>query len=267
MFTNDSALTTSEILKNPNDVFLAALTTIFLEGLGDKTFFISAFMSMKYNRFWFFYGAASALFIILGISAGFGHIVPTLVPEHYIKNGITLLFFFFGFSLLYHAIRYNQTKGEVSEEVEKTLSMMRKKDDDLGNSSDSDEVNSNETSDEIETDKKTPNSSVVKKTKTSSDASPEKSPKVKSNKFVFTQAFSLIFLGEWGDRSQIYTIALAAEAPVVPVFLGAFLGHCLVILLALVGGKYIAKKIPERACLFLGAVLYLCLGVTKVIGL
>lgn len=45
---------------------------------------------------------------------------------------------------------------------------------------------------------------------------------VPTNKFAFMQAFSLIFFGEWGDRSQIYTVALSSRNPALLVFLGAY---------------------------------------------
>jgi len=44
-----------------------------------------------------------------------------------------------------------------------------------------------------------------------------------ASKLVFWQALTMTFLGEWGDRSQISTIALAAESGATFVFVGAFL--------------------------------------------
>ncbi len=44
-----------------------------------------------------------------------------------------------------------------------------------------------------------------------------------ASKLVFWQALTLTFLGEWGDRSQFTTIALAAESNPYFVFVGSFL--------------------------------------------
>lgn len=41
--------------------------------------------------------------------------------------------------------------------------------------------------------------------------------------FIFWQALTLTFLGEWGDRSQVTTIALASQSSAVAVFIGASL--------------------------------------------
>lgn len=40
--------------------------------------------------------------------------------------------------------------------------------------------------------------------------------------FALFQSFSLIFFGEWGDRSQLYTMALSSRNPPILVFIGAF---------------------------------------------
>ena len=44
---------------------------------------------------------------------------------------------------------------------------------------------------------------------------------------IMAEAFGLTFVAEWGDRTQIATIALAAANPPVGVVLGAVLGHAM----------------------------------------
>ena len=51
-------------------------------------------------------------------------------------------------------------------------------------------------------------------------------------------------LGEWGDRSQIATIAMAAGSEYWFVIFGAIIGHGLCTAAACIGGKYLAKKFP-----------------------
>lgn len=41
---------------------------------------------------------------------------------------------------------------------------------------------------------------------------------------ILIQAFTLTFLAEWGDRSQIATIALGAKEDPIAVSIGAILG-------------------------------------------
>lgn len=46
-----------------------------------------------------------------------------------------------------------------------------------------------------------------------------------TDKVILTQAFIMTFLAEWGDRSQIATVALAATYNLFFVTLGCLLGH------------------------------------------
>jgi len=61
------------------------------------------------------------------------------------------------------------------------------------------------------------------------------------------EVFTLTFLAEWGDRSQIATIGLAASSNVLGVTLGGCLGHAVCTGAAVVGGKGMATMISERA--------------------
>ncbi len=56
----------------------------------------------------------------------------------------------------------------------------------------------------------------------------------------------MTFLAEWGDRSQIATVILAAREDVYGVCVGGILGHALCTGLAVIGGRLIATKISVR---------------------
>ena len=64
---------------------------------------------------------------------------------------------------------------------------------------------------------------------------------------VLVEVFTLTFLAEWGDRSQIATIGLAASSNVLGVTLGGCLGHAVCTGAAVAGGKGMASMISERA--------------------
>lgn len=64
---------------------------------------------------------------------------------------------------------------------------------------------------------------------------------------VFLEAFTLNFFAEWGDKSQISTIFLAAkENAFLLVLLGALSGHLLCNTIAVLGGNFIGKIISTR---------------------
>lgn len=75
------------------------------------------------------------------------------------------------------------------------------------------------------------------------------------------QAFMLTFLAEWGDRSQIATIALAAARSPVGVTLGGVVGHSCCTGLAVLGGRVLASRISERAIVGCGGVLFLLFAI------
>ena len=52
---------------------------------------------------------------------------------------------------------------------------------------------------------------------------------------IFIQAFTMTFLAEWGDRSQIATIILAARENVTAVVIAGILGHAFCTGLAVLG--------------------------------
>jgi putative Ca2+/H+ antiporter (TMEM165/GDT1 family) len=240
-------------------LFTESFSSIVVSELGDKTFFIAAIMAMRYNRMAVLAGALLALFLMTGISTAFGTLVPILLPPHITHIAITVLFFFFGVKLLYDA--YNHTEEESSErsEVEielnevhnKLVSSQHKHHEPVIQYSENTSLNNTSAnSDDIEAKSSTP---VAQDT--------HKNAGGVASKLVFWQALTLTFLGEWGDRSQITTIALAVEGNAYVVFVGSFLGHVLCTSLAVLGGKFLAKKISEKTVSIAGGVLFLLFGI------
>ena len=62
---------------------------------------------------------------------------------------------------------------------------------------------------------------------------------------VFVQAFTLTFVAEWGDRSQIATIVLAAQTNPYGVTLGGIFGHSICTGSAVLIGKVCSKTSPH----------------------
>ncbi len=74
---------------------------------------------------------------------------------------------------------------------------------------------------------------------------------------VVTEAFTLTAMAELGDKTQVATLSLAAVHPGLSVFAGATLGHGLMMALAVLGGRWLAKHLSERAIHGLGGSLFL----------
>ncbi|XP_011006977.1 PREDICTED: GDT1-like protein 4 isoform X2 [Populus euphratica] len=80
---------------------------------------------------------------------------------------------------------------------------------------------------------------------------------------IFLESFILTFLAEWGDRSQIATIALATHKNAIGVAVGATLGHTICTSLAVVGGSILASKISQGTVATIGGVLFLCFSLSS----
>ncbi|MBD2037823.1 TMEM165/GDT1 family protein [Leptolyngbya sp. FACHB-321] len=78
---------------------------------------------------------------------------------------------------------------------------------------------------------------------------------------IVLQAFVLTFVGEWGDRTQFATIALAAANDPWGVTAGAIVGHAICAAIAVMGGRLIAAHISEKLITGLGGLLFLVFGV------
>ncbi|KAF8015392.1 hypothetical protein BT93_H1026 [Corymbia citriodora subsp. variegata] len=74
---------------------------------------------------------------------------------------------------------------------------------------------------------------------------------------IFLESFILTFLAEWGDRSQIATIALATHKNAVGVAVGATIGHTICTSVAVVGGSMLASKISQQTVATVGGLLFL----------
>lgn len=73
---------------------------------------------------------------------------------------------------------------------------------------------------------------------------------------IFVEAFILTFLAEWGDRSQVTTIALATHKNPIGVTVGASIGHAICTGLAVLGGRFLANKISQRTVALSGGLLF-----------
>ena len=75
---------------------------------------------------------------------------------------------------------------------------------------------------------------------------------------IFIQSFTMTMLAEWGDRSQLATVILAAREDVYGVCVGGVLGHALCTGLAVVGGRLIAQRISVKTVTLVSKLAILC---------
>eukprot|EP00538_Stauroneis_constricta_P005080 CAMPEP_0119547518 /NCGR_PEP_ID=MMETSP1352-20130426/1627_1 /TAXON_ID=265584 /ORGANISM="Stauroneis constricta, Strain CCMP1120" /LENGTH=243 /DNA_ID=CAMNT_0007592465 /DNA_START=30 /DNA_END=761 /DNA_ORIENTATION=+ len=215
--------------------FTSGVAMILATEIGDKTFFIAAVLSMSHARSAVFAGAISSLYVMTVLSTMMGLILPQfLEAKHtHIMGGI--LFCYFGIKLLWdsRSMKTHQVSEEL-EEVEEEL-LHPKKDDD--------------------------EECQMGASNASNDDDDDDMPIKKSFVQVALQAFTLTFLAEWGDRSQIATIALAAAKDPYGVTLGGCIGHTVCTGLAVLGGRMLAARISEKTVSLIGGIIFIIFGI------
>ncbi|CAL8306982.1 unnamed protein product [Lota lota] len=213
--------------------FVASFSVIIVSELGDKTFFIAAIMAMRYNRLTVLVGAMLALAVMTCLSVLFGY-ATTVIPRIYTYYVSTALFAIFGIRMLREGLKMSPDEGQ--EELEEVQAEIKKKDEELQRAK------------------------LVNGAADVEAGSGNAQPQRKWHSFIspiFLQALTLTFVAEWGDRSQLTTIILAAREDPFGVAVGGTIGHCLCTGLAVIGGRMIAQKISVRTVTIIGGIVFL----------
>lgn len=239
---------------------------ILFSEIGDKTFLVAALMAMKHDRLVVFSAAFSALITMTVLSAVLGHAVPTLIPKRITNFLAAGLFLVFGARLLREGMAMSPDEGvsaemqEVEMELEEKESQARKQG----------RRKSNVSAYALEMglgSRKSRSKSRFPTPPRSPSTSPGRSPSPSRSAIAnalsglnnllslllspaWVQTFVMTFLGEWGDRSQIATIAMAAGQDYWWVTLGAILGHGCCTSVAVIGGRAIAGRVSLKVGMY-----------------
>ncbi|KAJ3692031.1 hypothetical protein LUZ60_012381 [Juncus effusus] len=212
--------------------FAKSLAMTVLSEIGDNTFFAAAILAMRHPRGQVLAGCLVSLIITTVLSAALGFAAPNLIAREWTHHTATILFFVFGIWSLWEGITEDGDDDELAEAEAK-----------------------------LEGDSKGKNKIKV---------DPEDKDDLKKTKRpfltryfspIFIKAFSITFFGEWGDRSQIATVGLAADENPFGVVFGGILGQAICTILAVLGGKRLASHISEKIVTLAGGLLFLAFGV------
>jgi len=215
--------------------FHSSVAMILATEVGDKTFFIAAVLSMRNPRSAILIGALAALYCMTILSTMMGLILPSFLPRQYTSMFGGLLFLYFGFKLINDSRGMSHKVSEELEEVEEELGGSSKKDED--------------------------GASDVENNAGSSHMSSAFASRAMSWEKAFLQSLTLTFLAEWGDRSQIATIALAAHKEPYGVTVGGCIGHTICTGVAVIGGRMLASKISEKTVALFGGMIFFIFGI------
>ncbi|XP_075522258.1 GDT1-like protein 4 isoform X1 [Primulina tabacum] len=214
-----------------------------LSEIGDKTFFAAAILAMRHPRRLVLSGCLVALIVMTVLSAVVGWAAPNLISRKWTHHITTLCFWGLACGLYgMHSMKgyfvnvftFSNRETEEFDEVEKELNANFK-------------INGGATK---EHDKDADDLKKQNRPFLTQFLSP-----------ILLKAFSITFFGEWGDKSQLATIGLAADENPLGVVLGGILGQALCTTAAVFGGKSLATQISEKIIALSGGVLFIVFGI------
>lgn len=242
-----------------------SFTMIIVSEIGDKTFLVAALMAMRHPRLVVFTAAFSALIAMTVLSAVLGHAVPTLIPKTFTKFMAAILFLVFGAKMLKEGREMSPDEGvgeemreveaELEEKEHEQLRMNRRRSSVTPYNLEAGRAGRPKTRG---SGNRLPSPPESLSSSSSRGSSPQ--PRQRLNNLfsglnnllslllspAWVQTFVMTFLGEWGDRSQIATIAMAAGQDYWWVTVGASAGHGICTAAAVIGGRAIAGRVSIR---------------------
>jgi len=253
-----------ETLIQPLHSFVLSFTMIIFSEIGDKTFLVAVVMSMRHPRVLVFSAALSALFAMTVLSALLGHAAPTLLPKELTAFAAAILFLIFGAKMLREGFAMDPNLGvnEEMKEVEGEIDEKEHEDKKMGRRKSSLSVYALESGRGRRSGDR-PKAPVSPPSSDDEDVSPTRRQRSAKKSFgnamsgltnllglllspAWVNTFVMTFTGEWGDRSQIATIAMAAGQDYWWVIAGAVTGHAICTGLAVIAGSLLAGRIRLR---------------------
>lgn len=216
------------------EAFVASISVILVSEIGDKTFFIAAIMSAQYSRLTVFAGAMSALGIMTAMSAAMGSLTTALIKVEYTRFISNLLFVLFGLRSLREGMNMQQGDNSEFQETDAELKEAEENEEKQGLLSDGSGV---------------------------ATVSPFRKCFRSICSRVLMMSFTMTFLAEWGDRSQITTVLLATHDNPYGVTAGGCVGHFICTGFACLGGRLIAQKISIKHITIFGGFVFLAFAI------
>jgi Ca2+/H+ antiporter, TMEM165/GDT1 family len=218
-----------------------AITTLFLSGLFDRSFFITAFMAIKYSKCLVLSSAALALSMVGVLSVFVGVAITKYIPTVWIDTFAVAMFLFFGFKMLFEGLNMRDNKDLIilQEESDRLIQI---------NEEDRERLIANHANGHSH------GLSDVKK------ECEEITADKPSNFKIFAKIFLLIFMSEIGDRSQISTIYLTSNFDKLVVLAASVIAQNLLTVCAIFGGVFISTKISERNLTIIAGTTFIIFG-------
>ncbi|KAL9056108.1 MAG: hypothetical protein Q9162_003171 [Coniocarpon cinnabarinum] len=258
------------------DSLFGSFTSITATEIGDKTFIVAALMAMRHPRIQVFTAAFAALFVMTILSGITGHAVGAIISKKWSALLAAALFLAFGAKSLREGAAMDPNQG-ASEEIREVQAELEEKELDMARANGHTRVSSLSPavleSGRIERSRSRSRMTPLKRSPSTSPSPSRSRPTITSGvagiKNLLTlllspawvETFSMTFVGELGDRSQIATVAMAAGQEYYWIMVGATLGHCVCTAGAVLGGSALAGRISMRTVTLGGGFIFIGFGI------
>jgi putative Ca2+/H+ antiporter (TMEM165/GDT1 family) len=201
----------SPVVNENNHAFFVSLAMVSMAEIFDKTWFVAFVMAMRFDKTIVFWSCFSGLLVHVFIAAAFGVAFNNILSARTLNLLAAALYSVF--AVLYTYDWFTSEKdsdviGAGKEEIAADMDM-------------NEDVTSYGTQEAV---------------------TKEPSMKMQDLVRISWQCFLMVFIAEWGDRTQIAMIGIHATLPLIPVMLGSTLAFGLLTLSAVLLGKYLGNK-------------------------
>ena len=231
--------------------FAYSFSIIFLSDLTDKSIFLIIFLSKKLPTLTLFIVSLSSVLVMNYLSILLGYYLPKLISLAYMKIIAFLLFTTFGILSIIESQKKDEKINELIElskkeftESENDYSLM---------------VEDNEIETDVESNKELFPS--ILRSDTFSESSHISHISEGSNFGMIIAIFFALCLSDFGDKSQLAIVTMAALYNIYGILLGSTLALIGTVTLAVLFGNWISEKVSPKKLLLIGGLIFLTFGI------
>lgn len=224
--------------------FWYSLSFVFISDLTDKSIFLIIFLSKKLPLLTLFIVSLSSVLIMDYLSILVGYFLPKLVSQLNMEILAFILFTVFGILSLIESRKEDDKLNELKELTKKELDC----------SENDYSLMNEELETDLESNKEIFFSSILRSNSISTNLS------TNSDNISFgliTAVFFALCLSDFGDKSQIAIVTMAAIYNIYGIILGSTIALIGTVTLAVLFGKWITEKISPKKLLFIGGLIFL----------
>jgi putative Ca2+/H+ antiporter (TMEM165/GDT1 family) len=228
-----------------------SFSIIFLSDITDKSIFLIIFLSKKLPSLTLFLVSLSSVLLMNYLSILLGYYLPKLISLTYMKIIAFILFTTFGILSLIESQKKDEKINELMELTKKEFS-------DTENDY-SLMVEDNEIETDVESNKEL-FPSILRTDTNVSELSHSSRTSEGSNYGTITAIFFALCLSDFGDKSQLAIVTMAALFNIYGILLGSTLALIGTVTLAVLFGNWISEKVSPKKLLLIGGLIFLTFG-------